>query len=292
MQIPQNNLNSTIVKNINISIPKIEDQTAIAAFLDKKTTRIDTLIEKDKKLIALLKEKRTALINHAVTKGLDPNAKMKDSGIEWIGEISEGWEVNFLKRFCKKITDGSHYSPETVDEGKYYITVGDVKESYIDFENAKMISEDDFELLKRNGSQPNKKDIILSKDGTIGKCVVIEENNFVVLSSLGIITPDIKLDSYYLRYFLLSDRNIKQMFSLIRGSALTRLTISLINNLLVIVPPLPEQTAIANYLDKATSKIDKTIELIEKKINLLEEYKKSLIHYVVTGKVDVRGVEA
>ena len=94
----QGGINQDFTAKVYFSIPEDKkDQIAIAAFLDKKTTRIDALIEKDKKLIALLKEKRTALINHVVTKGLDPNVKLKDSGVEWIGEIPEGWEVHKLK---------------------------------------------------------------------------------------------------------------------------------------------------------------------------------------------------
>ncbi|NMG83698.1 MAG: hypothetical protein GIS02_05805 [Methanosarcinales archaeon] len=276
------------LKEVNCIVPPHSDQTAIANFLDRKIAKGNSLIEKNTKLIELLKERRTALINHAVTKGIDSNAKLKDSGIEWIGEIPEGWEVDKLKRFCKKITDGSHISPETTNEGKYYITVTDVKQDEIDFNNAHFISENDFESLKRNGCQPNITDVLLTKDGTIGRCVVVKNNDFVALSSLGIITPEDNLKSEYLRYYLVSDKNIKQMFSHIRGSALTRLTISLIKELIIIKPPKPEQTKIVQYLDKATAKIDKTIQKIEEKVNLLEEFKKSLINHVVTGKVDVR----
>ncbi len=213
-------------------------------------------------------------------------SNIKDSGIKWIGEILENWEVGPLKRFCQNITDGSHYSPESVDKGKYYITVSDLKKDYIDFNNAKKISEEDFERLKINGCQPKLNDVILSKDGTIGKCIVVENNNFVALSSLGIITPNENLDPYFLRYYLISDDNISQMFSFIRGSALKRLTITIINNLILIFPPIKEQQSIVSFLDKKTSEIDKTIEKDTKLIELLKEKRTALINHVVTKGLD------
>ena len=265
-----------------------EEQNKIVLYLDKKTSEIDVSIAKSKELISLLEEKKSALINQVVTKGLNPNVPMKDSGIEWIGEIPEHWAVIPLKRACSKITDGSHHSPETQYEGKYYITVKDVLEKEINFENANKISIDDFNDLKNNSCQPLKGDVLLSKDGTIGKCVVVDYNDFVILSSLGLLRPNILINSNYLRYFLISDINIKQMFSFIRGSALKRLTINIIKELEIILPSLQEQEQIIDYLDKETSKIDKSIKKLENNISLLEEYKDSLIHHAVTGKIDVR----
>ena len=263
----------------------------IANYLDKKTAKIDATITKNEELIELLEEKRVALINQVVTKGLNPDVPMKDSGVEWIGEIPKHWNIINLKKCCETITDGSHFSPETTSEGKYYITVRDVSEDSIDFDNAPKISVEDYNVLKRNGCEPKKGDVLLSKDGTIGKCIIVNDTDFVILSSLGLLRPNNLIKSEYLRYYLLSDINMKQMYSHIRGSAIKRLTISIIKELLLIHPSLKEQEDIVNYLNPKIAKINDTINKIKYNINLLEEYKTSLIHHVVTGKIDVRGEE-
>jgi type I restriction enzyme S subunit len=210
--------------------------------------------------------------------------KYKDSGIEWIGEIPEHWIVTCLKRICLKITDGSHFSPESKDIGFPYITVQDIKDNGIDFKNCKYISGEDYLSLKKGGCQPDKFDILLTKDGTIGKAVVIKQNrDFVILSSLGLITPNLsRIISDYLRYYLISGINIDQMFSFIRGSALTRLTINLIKQLHVVYPPLPEQQTIANYLGRKTHQIDTLIENKQKLISLLKEQRAAIINHAVT----------
>ena len=289
--------NSNVVAIINkqqqgeltYPLPSLEEQKQIANYLDKKTAKIDETIAKNEELIQLLEEKRVALINQVVTKGLNPDVSMKDSGVEWIGEIPEHWDVINLKKCCEKITDGSHFSPETTAEGKYYITVRNILDDKIDFENAPKISLDDYKVLKNNGCEPKKGDVLLSKDGTIGKCIIVNETNFVILSSLGLLRPNYLINSKYLRYYLLSDINMKQMLSNIRGSAIKRLTINIIKELLLILPPCEEQEAITTYLDPNVNKINRTIDKIQNNIALLEEYKTSLIHHVVTGKIDVRG---
>jgi type I restriction enzyme S subunit len=285
------------VKENPLIVPPLLDQTAIANFLDKKTAEIDALIEKDKKLIALLKEKRTALINHTVTKGLDPNVKMKDSGIEWIGEIPEGWEVNKIKRKYHVI-DG--------DRGKEYPSEDDLKDFGIPFLSAECI--DDFKLFidrsnyiseekfhKLGRGKLKNKDIILTVRGTIGKAAVFFANKYqtgFINAEMMILRKydDLKFD--YLFYIISSDVWQKQVYYYSYGTAQKQLNNSILKNILIPVPSLKEQLQIVQYLDKATAKIDKTIQKIEQKIKLLKEYKKSLIHHVATGKVDVREVEA
>ena len=286
----QPNISQDLVKSLRLSVPPLPEQTAIAAFLDRKTTLIDQAIGIKQKQIELLKERRQILINNAVTRGLNPNVKMKDSGVEWIGEIPEGWTITLLKRFCHKITDGSHHSPQTQFEGRNYISVKDVdSDGNINLINCKKINEKDFKELVRNGSQPKINDILLTKDGTIGRAAIVDKNNdFVALSSLGIITPDLKLVlPQYLSLYLTSEINVSQMFSLIAGSALTRLTIEKINNLITIIPPLNEQFNIINYVKPLVTKIATAISLKEQEIEKLKEYKATLINSAVTGKIKV-----
>jgi len=162
--------------NLYFAIPnKINEQKRIANFLDKKTAKIDALIEKDKKLIMLLKEKRNALINHAVTKGLNPNAKFKDSGIPWIGEILKGWEINKIKNTSYvKGRIGWHglTSEEYSDKGAYLVTGVDFKDGVIEWEDCHHVGwdrykEDPYIHLKED-------DLLITKDGTIGKVALIK----------------------------------------------------------------------------------------------------------------------
>jgi type I restriction enzyme, S subunit len=287
----QGGINSSFVNDVFFSVPKnLQEIKKIVDFLDYKNSQIQRIIDKEKILVDLLKEKRSALINNIILNGFNTDGKRKNTDIEWIESLPSNWKVDKLKRFCKKITDGSHNSPETIDEGKYYITVTDVKEEKIDFENAHFISEEDFENLRLNGCQPRTGDLLLSKDGTIGRCIIVKNNDFVVLSSLAIITPTKFLKPEYLRYYFISDLNVDQMLSRIRGSALTRLTISIIKELIIIVPPVEEQNQIIEFLNKETTNITNIINNVNENISLLEEYKKSIIHHVLTGKVDVREV--
>ncbi len=273
-------LTATNVKNKFLVFPPFSDQTAITNFLDKKTAKTNVLIEKDKKLIALLKEKRTAMINRAVTKGLDPNVKLKDSGIKWIGKIPEGWEVRKLK-FKETVIMGQ--SPDS--ESYNYDNIG-------------------FPFLQGNADfsefypQPStwcdnankytlKNAILLSVRAPIGALNIADQKYGI---GRGLCAIRVKISNLkYIYYQLMTC--IDYLNSIGTGSTYTAISTEDVMNLPMRYPPKPEQTAIANFLDRATAKIDKTIKLIEQKVNLLEEYKKSLIHYVVTGKVDVRGVE-
>jgi type I restriction enzyme, S subunit len=213
--------------------------------------------------------------------------KYKDSGVEWIGEIPEGWEVGLLKRYCN-VTDGSHFSPKSQLTGRPYVSVKDVGVNYINLDNCNKISEDDFVSLMNNGCSPKVGDVLLTKDGTIGRAAVVTEEykQFVVLSSLGILSPRNKVCSNFLYLYLISGTNIDQMYSTIHGSALTRLTIDKINNLIFVCPSKPDQTAIANYLDRKTAEIDELIAQKERLIELYEEEKSAIINQAVTKGID------
>ena len=168
-----------------------------------------------------------------------------------------------------------------------------MKNGKIDFVNCLLTSGENYRLLKAQGCKPERGDILYSKDGTIGETVMVNaEKEFVVASSLIIIRPNVKLvKSNFLNYLFQSSIIFDRINSLVKGSALRRISLTNIKRVYGLFPPKTEQTAIASFLDSKNAKIDKAIKLIEQKINLLQEYKKSLIHHVVTGKVDVRKSE-
>ncbi len=271
------------------SLCSLSDQTAIASFLDKKTTEIDTLIENDKNLIALLKEKRTALINRAVTKGLDPNVKLKDSGIDWVGEIPEGWEVRKVKQFSKIVTGSTPNSGnDKYWEGDInWVTPTDLslRNKYI-YDSKRKITKEGY--MSCGTTFVKEGTIIMATRAPIGYPSIVKEK---LCFNQGCKAFEIKKDfmSDYCYYYFNAYEEVLNS----KGNATTFSELSTYDlaSFPVLKPSKKEQLQIVNFLDKATSKIDKTIKLIEQKNNLLEEYKKSLIYYVITGKVDVRRVE-
>ena len=259
-------LTATKVKEKIIQYPRIQEQTTITSFLDKKTTEIDDLIEKDKKLIELLKEKRAALINNAVTKGIDPNVKLKDSGIDWIGKIPEGWDISRLKNKTL-IKYGSSLSELERSEGNINVFGSNGK------------------IGKHNKSITKGKTIIIGRKGSHGKLNLSENSCFPIDTTYFIDNTCTKYDLKYL-FYLITQLKLDETS---RDSAVPGLSREIAYSKIIPYIPKSEQRAIAEYLDKQTLIIDKTIQKIEQKIRLLEEYKKSLIHHVVTGKIDVRG---
>jgi type I restriction enzyme S subunit len=281
------------IKNSHLMIPPIKEQQKISSFLDKKTLEIDLTIEKDTQLIELLKEKRTALINHAVTKGLDPDAPMKDSGVEWIGEIPGGWKVNRLKFLVSKI--GSGVTPKGganvyVEDGIPLLRSQNIHFDGLRLDDVVYITE---EINKGMlGSVVKNHDVLLNITGaSIGRVTYVEKlDNANVNQHVCIIRPE-TVDYKFLSYYLTSRIGQDQIFSSQMGTSREGLNFEQISNFIILYPPKDEQKKISSYLDKNTSVINQAMLKIEENINLLEEYKKSLIHHVVTGKVDVREVD-
>lgn len=204
----------------------------------------------------------------------------KDSGVEWLGEVPGHWDCLKLKRLCD-ITDGTHYSPSTKSEGMPYITVSNVHDDFIDVENANKISQEDYDTLVRQGCQPQPGDVLLAKDGTVGRTAIVTDNQYVVLSSLGILHPK-AIDSKYLKYSLDSHCLQEQMSAAMAGSALRRITISKINDFVSAVPPIAEQQSIAAYLDFKTQQLDAIISENEAQVEDLQKYRQSIISEAVT----------
>jgi len=210
-------------------------------------------------------------------------AEYQDSGVEWLGEIPSHWKATALKRYAR-ITDGSHHSPKIESEGFPFVSVTDVGINNINFVDAKKITENDYLRLVKEGCKPAVNDVLLTKDGTIGRACLVTEDmpDFVILSSLGLITPNTKISSHFLYYYLVSGINVDQMNSVIHGSALKRMTINKINDLIFTFPDFYEQEKIANFLDYETAKIDSLIEKQQQLIQLLKEKRQAVISHAVT----------
>ena len=281
-------ISGTMVKNTFVAIPSIKEQQKIANYLDEKTELIDQVVTAKKRQIELLKEKRSSLINRAVTRGIEEDVEMKDSGVEWIGEVPKGWEVSKLKYFSGKIVDGTHFTPTYTETGVPFLRVTDIQTSEIDLTNVKYVSEQEHKQLCAR-CKPQKGDILLSKNGTIGIPKVVDwEWDFSIFVSLCLIKINRnKVNPHYAKYFFESHSLKNQMSQGGQTTSVTNLHLEKIKEFWFAMPDLERQQKIVNYLDTETAKIDQTIALVEQSIALLEEYKTSLIATVVTGKVKV-----
>ena len=282
----QSGINVEDCKSIVVPLIPRSEQQRIADYLDEKCEEIDSLIVLQEQMIEKLKAYRQSVITEAVTKGLDPNAKLVPSGIDWIGEIPEGWLVTDIKKLCISITDGSHFSPERQSEGMPYITAGDIRGKGIDYNNAMRIRIEDYNLLESQGCRPHKGDILMVKDGaTTGRVgMMIDNEECVLLSSVAMLTPLPNVDSNYLMYLIQSNVIQAQIQLLMAGSAMPRVTLKKINSLKGLLIPLNDQHSIASYLDSKCADIDRLIALKQQKVEKLKDYKKSVIYEAVTGK--------
>lgn len=279
-------------RRVCFAFPTADEQFAIAAFLDCETAKIDALIAEQEKLLALLAEKRQATISHTVTRGLDPNALMKDSGTPWLGEVPAHWEVTQIKRLCELITDGAHISPETEGGVFPFVSTKDIDRDGIDFEGCLFTSDASYEYLVRAGCQPRGGDVLFSKDGTIGRSIVVQvDREFVVASSLIIIRPQQNLLlPGFLNFLCISNPLSSQVESFVKGAGLPRLSIQNLLRVIGVFPPHAEQCRIAEFLTGFVRKIYKLEDEARRAISGLKERRSALIAAAVTGKIDVRTV--
>lgn len=278
--------------NLKVRVPPLQEQQQISDYLDYKISRIDTLLEKTQQKIELLKEQRTSLINTTVTKGLNPNVEMKDSGVEWIGEIPSGWNVKRLKYTSKILPSNvnKHIFPEEIQVRLCNYT--DVYYNEL-IDGNTQLSKGSCNQDEYNKFWLREGDVIITKDSEtsddIGIPTEVKEDLTDVVCGyhLTLIRPLDVVGSYIFR-FIQSDR-IRRYFE-INSDGVTRFGLGkpTIQNMYLPIPPLQEQQKIVDYLDLETSKIDKLVENETKRIVLLKEYRQSLISEVVTGKVDVR----
>ncbi len=256
-------------EDFSFPIPSIQEQKTVCYYLDRKTTQIDNLISKKQKLIELLKEERAAIINQAVTKGLNPDAPMKDSGIEWLGEIPEKWEVKRLK-FVSDFKSGNGITANLIkNDGEYAVYGGNGLRGY----TSSYTHEGSYVLIGRQGALCGN---INYADGKFWA------SEHAVVATL--------VSDYNLFWFgeLLRTMNLNQYS---QSAAQPGLSVDHIKNLFIPVPSPNEQDVIAAYLDGKTTKIDQTSSKIEDQIEVLKEFRTALISEVVTGKIDVRDEE-
>lgn len=280
-------IKASSLMNIKICIPPLSEQKAIASFLEAKTKPIDGIIAKREKQIELLEEMKSAIISRAVTKGLNPEAQMKDSGIEWIGEIPEGWDViktSFLFQLIGSGTTPSKNAPNYAEEGLYWLQTGDFNDNYVN-DTSKYITD----LAVQNCSAltlfPKGCLVIAMYGASIGKLGILNIESYTNQACC-VLGREKNILIKFAFYAYKAGR--KALINESRGGGQPNISQDIISHFKIPVPPINEQCNVIAYLDSETSKIDTRITKRRKQIELLQEYKQALITAAVTGKIDVR----
>lgn len=283
LKIPMEKLNQVV-----LPCPSISEQNQIVAFLDTETARIDNLISKQEKLIELLEEQRKSIISHAVTKGLNPNAPMKDSGVEWLGEVPEHWNLKPIKFLAKtnqltlaENTD-ENYEIQYVDIGSVSRTNGIEKIETILFKDAPSRAR----RIVKDG------DIIVSTVRTYLKAIAYIENppkNLIVSTGFAVLNPiRTVIFPQYAKFTFLAEQFIAEVIAKSKGISYPAITATELADIKIALPPLNEQKVILQYLLEENLKMNKLISKQNQLIEKLKEYRASIISHAVTGKIDVR----
>ena len=278
-----------------IPIPPKSEQTAIANYLDSITSKIDEAISQQQKMIDLLNERKQIIIQNAVTKGLDPNAKMKDSGVEWIGEIPENWRLNRFKNLFKTRSGITFTKKQIVEYGESVISYGQIhsKDNYGSRVNPELIRFIPKKLTKNKGKAKVVEGDFLFADTSedfegCGNNVYIDCKTPIYAGYHTILAKKNNNEvGQYLAYLFASRNWRGQVRSLVNGVKVYSITQTILKSVYVVLPPIEEQLSIAEYLNVKVGNIDKKIKSIENYISLLQERKQIIINDVVTGKVKV-----
>lgn len=282
----QPNIGMAVIENLHLPVGSLEEQHAIANFLDHETAKIDTLIEKQQQLIQLLKEKRQAVISHAVTKGLNPNAPMKDSGVEWLGEVPEHWEVLTTKRFFKLVSDPA---PDNNDMEllSVYTDIGVKPRKDLEAKGNKASTTDGYWLVKKDDLIVNK---LLAWMGAVGYSAY----DGVTSPAYDILRKTRKLNTKFFHYLFRTKLAQSEFKRWSRGIMEMRLRLYFeeLGRIGMPFPPDAEQDLIVEEIERIEFKYDHLIETAERQIALSQERRTALISAAVTGKIDVRDWQA
>lgn len=277
---------------VPLPLVPLEEQSAIASFLDRETAKIDELVAEQQRLIELLKEKREAVISHAVTKGLNPDAPMKSSGVEWLGEVPMHWDISRVKTISTLTTSGPRgWSDHLGDEGALFIQSGDLTNLLrVDFDSAKRVIVADSSEAER--SRLHAGDVIVcitgAKTGNIAVCKSIPEPAYVN-QHLCLIRPTSKALPDFLGVVLKSVVG-QTHFEFSQYGLKQGLSLEDVREAPVLLPSIEEQSAIVSWLEAETTRLDTLTAEAQRAIELLQERRTALISAVVTGQIDVRAI--
>lgn len=274
--------------NVFAHLPPIEEQNLISRYLDKKTSQIDSLVDKIQKKIDLLKEQRTSLINHYVTKGLNPNVEMKDSNVDWIGDIPKHWIISKFKFVSTLYTGNSlnenqklQYQSKNLDDIPYIASKDiDLDRQTINYNNGLRIP------IKNNQLKiaPIGSFLMVVEGGSAGRKLAFLEEEVCFVNKL---CAFYSTENTKFQYYFVQSQNYQNKFKSTISGLIGGVSISNLKNFELPLPPLSEQEEIVKYLEDKTRLIDQKVFFEEKRIELLKEYRQSLISELVTGKLMV-----
>ncbi|MEH2121288.1 restriction endonuclease subunit S [Nostoc sp.] len=280
--------------NIFIIYPPLSEQKTIARFLDHKLEQISHFISNKQRLIELLKEQKTAIINRAVTKGINHHASMEPSAIEWLGEIPAHWQQIKIKYVLHKIIDTEHKTAPFYEDGQYLVVrTSNIKDGMLDFTNAKYTNLDGFLEWTRRG-KPKFGDILFTREAPAGEACLVPQGIDLCLGQRVVLfrVNHQKLNEEFGVHSIYGGIAAEFITLLSQGATVPHFNMSDIANIPLLLPSVNEQQQIVQYIKTETNKIDEVIAKAEKEIELIQEYRTTLISDAVTGKIDVRETSA
>lgn len=280
-------LNQKLIRNAKIVIPPLEVQKRIVDYLDRKCSQIDAIIARRQEVIEKLKAYKLSVITEAVTKGLNPDVPMKDSGVEWIGEIPEHWDFRKIKNCCL-IVDCKNRTPDPDPDGEYIVVrTTCIRDGSFSYEGSYHTNAENFKEWTAKG-QPQHGDIFFTREAPMGEaCLVPDADNLCMGQRVMFFRPLDGSDPRYILYSIYGPLAREYIDSKNKGSTVGHLKLGQVASLPLFYCPPKEQSEIADYLDKRCGAIDKVVEKKAEIISKLTDYKKSLIYEVVTGKKEV-----
>lgn len=287
-------LNFEQLRNFVFPLPDKTEQKILTDYLAKHTSRIDETIRKKQRLIELLQEEGTALIDHVVTSGLNPCLPLKYSGVEWLGMIPTHWSNIALKHLVEvPITDGPHETPTFYPDGVPFVSAEAVKNGSIDFDSVRGYIDEETDIRYSTKCKPRRGDVFVVKSGsTTGKVAIVEtDRGFNIWSPIALVRPSEKVLSRFLFYALCARSFQTQVQLYWSFGTQPNIGMGVLENLSICDVPREEQSEIVQYLDARIGRIQETIDHVAKEIDLLQEYRTVLINEVVTGKICVLSEE-
>lgn len=282
-------LYQNVFENFAFPIPPEAEQNAIVAFLDREIGKIDALVDEQRRLIELLNEKRQAVVTKAVTKGLNPDVVIKPSGVDWLGDVPEHWDVRTVGAVCSYLSYGFTNPMPTADEGPYMLTANDIREGYIDFDNARMTTPDAFHGLTAK-SRPAAGDVLVTKDGTLGRVALYEGPVACINQSVALLRAEATMAPAFLALCLQGGVYQDRMVYEAGGTTIKHIYISRLAKMPLASPPLQEQIEICRHVDVVAQQFDQLANEARRAVDVLMERRTALITAAVTGNIDVRPV--
>lgn len=284
-------LSKGAIDNLLVPVPRADEQESIAKFLDRETARIDALIEKKRRLIELLKEKRQAVITRAVTKGLDPNVPMKESGVEWLGKVPAHWGVGKTKQVVELVTSGSRgWAEYYSDNGEPFIRITNIQRE------SSVLDLSDLMKVKLPGNIEGgrtllrKGDVLVSITADLGSVALVDERvvGGYVSQHVALVRPIYNEDGGWLASALMSYPSKEQFLASGYGGTKTQLSLNDVKEIAIPIPPARERVRLAEHINEIQCRMAKLIQRISRSIELLQLRRSALITAAVTGQIDVR----